>query len=217
MSIPKKRRLLATPEPAVQPSHYFDAAPAVESKPRKVHLHVGELALELHADRGVFGSRGVDLGTLVLLREAPPPPSRGEILDLGSGYGPIAIALARQAPEARVWAIDINQRALELTRSNAAAAGAPNVTACSPDEIPQDVQFESIYSNPPVRVGKAALHELLLRWLPRLTPGGRAYLVVQRNLGADSLATWLAAEGFQVNRLKSKKGYRVLEVAAATP
>ena len=217
MSIPKKRRLLATPEPAVQQSHYFDPAPTVESKPRKVHLHVGELALELQADRGVFGSRGVDLGTLVLLKEAPAPPPQGDLLDLGSGYGPIAIFLARQAPEARVWAIDINQRALELTRLNSAAAGTPNITACSPDEVPADVRFESIYSNPPVRVGKAALHELLLRWVPRLKPGGRAYLVVQRNLGADSLATWLAAEGYKVNRLKSKKGYRVLEVAAATP
>jgi 16S rRNA (guanine1207-N2)-methyltransferase len=217
MSIPKKRRLLATAEPTVQQSHYFDPAPAVESKPRKVHLHVGELALELQADRGVFGSRGVDLGTLVLLKEAPAPPSQGDILDLGTGYGPIAIFLARQAPGANVWAVDINQRALELTRSNAAAAGVSNVTACSPDEVPGDVRFESIYSNPPVRVGKAALHELLLRWLPRLRPGGRAYLVVQRNLGADSLATWLAAEGYQVNRLKSKKGYRVIDVAAAAP
>jgi 16S rRNA G1207 methylase RsmC len=108
----------------------------VESKPRKVHLHVGELALELQADRGVFGSRGVDLGTLVLLKEAPAPPPQGDILDLGSGYGPIAIFLARQAPGAKVWAVDINQRALELTRSNAAAAGVSNVTACSPDEVP---------------------------------------------------------------------------------
>jgi len=214
MSIPKKMRLLATAETTGQPSHYFDPAPAVESKPRKVHLHVGELALELQADRGVFGSRGVDLGTLVLLREAPPPPSRGDILDLGAGYGPIAIALARQAPGSRVWAVDVNQRALELTRSNAATAGVPNVTACTPDEVPDDLRFASIYSNPPVRVGKAALHELLLKWLPRLQPGGRAYLVVQRNLGADSLSAWLATQGFEVRRLKAKKGYRVLEVAA---
>ena len=214
MSIPKKRRLLATAESAVQPSHYFDPAPVVESKPRKVHLHAGELSLELQADRGVFGSRGVDLGTLVLLREAPPPPSQGDILDLGAGYGPIAIALARWAPGARVWAVDVNQRALQLTRSNAVVAGVPNVTACSPGEVPDDVRFDSIYSNPPVRVGKAALHELLLMWLPRLQPGSHAYFVVQRNLGADSLATWLATEGYLVNRLKSKKGYRILEVSA---
>jgi len=173
---------------------------------------VGELALELQADRGVFGSRGVDLGTLVLLKEAPPPPSRGDILDLGSGYGPIAIALARQAPEARIWAVDINERALELTRTNATAAAVPNVNAHPPAEIPHELRFEAIYSNPPVRIGKAALHELLLTWLRRLRPDGRAYLVVQRNLGADSLAAWLATEGYEVRRLKAKKGYRVLEV-----
>ena len=208
MSIPKNRR----PQLAAEKSHYFDPAPVVESKPRTVHLHVGELALELKADRGVFGSRGVDLGTLVLLREAPPPPPQGEILDLGSGYGPIAIAIARQAPGARVWAVDVNERAIELTRTNAAALDVTNVTASSPDEVPDDVVFDAIYSNPPVRVGKAALHELLVRWLGRLRPSGRAYLVVQRNLGADSLATWLAAQGYEVQRLKSKKGYRILQV-----
>jgi 16S rRNA (guanine1207-N2)-methyltransferase len=213
MSIPKNRR----PQLTAQTSHYFDPAPVVESKPRTVHLHVGELALELKADRGVFGSRGVDLGTLVLLREAPPPPAAGEILDLGSGYGPIAIALARQAPGARVWAVDVNERAIELTKTNAEGAAVANVTAGSPDEVPRDLMFDAIYSNPPVRVGKAALHELLVRWLGRLRPEGRAYLVVQRNLGADSLATWLAAQGYQVQRLKSKKGYRILEVANAAP
>jgi 16S rRNA G1207 methylase RsmC len=184
----------------------------VGSKPRIVHLHAGELAIELQADRGVFGSKGVDLGTLTLLREAPAPPAQGELLDLGSGYGPIAIALARRAPEARVWAIDVNERAVELTRSNSLAAKTFNVTACLPDDVPEEVRFEAIYSNPPVRIGKAPLHELLLRWLPRLAPGGSAYLVVQRNLGSDSLAAWLATQGYEVNRLKSKKGYRVLEV-----
>ena len=193
-------------------SHYFDPAPVVTSKPRTVHLHVGELALELQADRGVFGSRGVDLGTRVLLNEAPAPPPEGDILDLGSGYGPIAIALARQAPGARIWAVDVNQRAVELTKANAATAAITNITACAPDEVPDEVRFAAIYSNPPVRVGKAALHELLMRWLGRLAEGGPAYLVVQRNLGADSLGTWLGAQGFEVHRLKSKKGYRILQV-----
>jgi 16S rRNA (guanine1207-N2)-methyltransferase len=213
MSIPKNRR----PQLTAQKSHYFDPAPVVESKPRTVHLHVGELALELKADRGVFGSRGVDLGTLVLLREAPPPPAEGEILDLGSGYGPIAIALARQAPGARIWAVDVNERAIELTRTNASAVGAANVIAVSPDEVPDGMLFDAIYSNPPVRIGKAALHELLLTWLRRLGPEGRAYLVVQRNLGADSLATWLKEDGYAVQRLKSKKGYRILGVAGPPP
>ena len=173
MSIPKNDRTQITG----QKSHYFDPAPVVASKPRTVHLHVGELALELQADRGVFGSRGVDLGTRVLLNEAPPPPPAGDILDLGSGYGPIAIALARQAPGARVWAVDVNERAIELTKTNAASAAVANVTACSPDEVPDEVRFAAIYSNPPVRVGKAALHELLVRWLGRLGEGSSRTVV----------------------------------------
>src|SRR5216684_5916455 len=213
MSIPKNRPPSDTPGP----SHYFDPLPAAPSRPRTVFLHLGELALELQADRGVFGSRGVDLGTLTLLREAPPPPAAGDILDLGSGYGPIAIALAKRAPEARIWAIDVNERALELTRVNAQTAGTANVTAGLPEDVPQDARFAAIYSNPPVRVGKGPLHELLLRWLPRLEKGASAYLVVQRNLGSDSLAAWLSTQGYDVRRLKSKKGYRILEVRGSEP
>jgi 16S rRNA (guanine1207-N2)-methyltransferase len=177
-----------------------------------VFLHLGELALELQADRGVFGSRALDLGTLALLREAPAPPPEGDILDLGAGYGPIAIALAKQSPKARVWAVDVNERALELARANARAAGAMNVTVGQPDDVPPDIRFAAIYSNPPVRIGKLPLHALLQQWLARLAPDGSAYLVVQRNLGSDSLAKWLASEGHEVQRIKSKKGYRVLAV-----
>ncbi|HXN90362.1 MAG TPA: methyltransferase [Candidatus Sulfotelmatobacter sp.] len=197
---------------SIPKTHYFDPKPEVPSRPRIVHLHLSELSLDLQADRGVFGSKGVDLGTLTLLREAPPPPKSGDVLDLGSGYGPIAVALARLSPEARVWAVDVNERALELTRLNATANQAANVTASTPDAVPEEVRFDAIYSNPPVRVGKAPLHELLMRWLPRLKAGAPSYLVVQRNLGADSLAGWLGEQGFRVDRLKSKKGYRILEV-----
>jgi 16S rRNA G1207 methylase RsmC len=175
---------------------------------------MGELAIELQVDRGVFAHKGVDLGTQTLIREAPAPPPEGNLLDLGCGYGAIAITLAKRCPGAKVWAVDVNQRALELTRVNAVAAKVHNVTVCTPDEVPADVVFDAVYSNPPVRVGKALLHEMLLRWLARLKPGARAYLVVQRNLGSDSLAAWLAAQGIDVSRLKSKKGYRILEVVA---
>ncbi|HEY2599540.1 MAG TPA: methyltransferase [Candidatus Dormibacteraeota bacterium] len=221
MSIPKHRPPLASHAlrsrsagvPAKH-AHYSDALPQVESKRRTLHLRAGDVEVELQADRGVFGSRAIDLGTLTLLKEAPPPPAEGELLDLGSGYGPIAIALAKRSPAARVWAVDVNERAIELTRANAASARTPNVVASLPDDVPADLRFAAIYSNPPVRVGKAPLHDLLQRWLPRLAPGGKAYLVVQRNLGADSLATWLEAQGYQVERVKSKKGYRVLGVSA---
>lgn len=202
---------------SIPKSHYFEVRPTVASKPRNVPLRVGGMELDLLVDRGVFGSRGVDLGTLTLLKEAPPPPQNGEILDLGTGYGPIAIALARQAPNAKVWAVDVNERALELARANAESNQAPNVTVGEPDAVPPNTTFDAIYSNPPVRVGKQPLHELLNRWLPRLKPGASAYLVVQRNLGADSLAAWLTTQGMAVSRLKSKKGYRILQVTAAPP
>lgn len=197
---------------SIPKSHYFEPRPAVPSKPRTVRLHLGELDLELQTDRGVFGSKGVDAGTLILLKEAPAPPHEGEILDLGSGYGPIAVAVARRSPGARIWAVDVNERAVELARANAAKAGAANLTAATPDAVPAEVRFDAIYSNPPVRVGKAPLHDLLETWLRRLKAGGAAYLVVQRNLGSDSLARWLGEKGYTVTRLKSKKGYRVLEV-----
>jgi len=139
----------------------------------------------------------------------------GDLLDLGCGYGPIAITLALRSPAARVWAIDVNERALALCKENARRAGSENVRAVLPDQVPEHVHLASIYSNPPVRIGKAGLHELLTAWLDRLLPEGHAYLVVQRNLGADSLVRWLGERGHPVTRLRSRTGYRVLDVHAS--
>lgn len=197
-------------------SHYFSEEPAVASERRLISLRLQELELDLWTDRGVFAGDRVDSGTLALLEEAPPPPAGpATVLDLGCGYAPIGVALARRAPKARVWAVDVNARAVELAAENARLNGCANVHACLPGEVPAELVFDAIYSNPPVRIGKQELHELLLGWLGRLAPSGAAYLVVQRHLGADSLAAWLAGGGFAVRRLASKRGYRVLEVRAS--
>jgi 16S rRNA (guanine1207-N2)-methyltransferase len=196
----------------MSPGHYFDADPAVPSRPGAVDLSLPDLRVRLAVDRGVFSGAGVDPGTLELLRASPPPPSRGHLLDLGCGYGPIACTLAFRAPETVVWAVDINERALDLTARNAAALSLPSVRAVRPDEVPAAVRFAGVWSNPPVRVGKVALHELLGRWLPRLEPDAGAWLVVHRHLGGDSLAAWLRGEGWSVHRAASKRGYRILEV-----
>ena len=193
-------------------SHYFDVDPQVASDPGRVRLVLPDLALELVTDRGVFAREGVDPGTKLLLVEAPRPPLAGELLDLGCGYGPIAVALGRRSPGARVWAVDVNRRALALTAANAEAAGAGNVRAVAPEAVPDDVSFAGIWSNPPVRIGKPALQQLLLRWLARLAPGGRAWLVVHKHLGADTLARWLQHEGHPTERLRSRMGYRILGV-----
>jgi 16S rRNA (guanine1207-N2)-methyltransferase len=191
--------------------HYFDRQPDVASAPRTVPLVLPDLSVTLTTDRGVFARDAVDPGTKLLLLEGPPPPAGGDLLDLGCGYGPIAVALARRAPGARVWAVDVNRRALDLCAANAAAAGV-EVRALSPEEVPADVRFAGIWSNPPVRIGKTALHELLGTWLDRLAPEGLAALVVHRHLGADSLAGWLEAEGWPTTRTGSRMGYRLLEV-----
>ncbi len=194
-------------------SHYFDQTPAGPSRPRQVELALPDLRVQLTADRGVFAGSGVDLGTVELLRTVPVGPDpAGALLDLGCGYGPIAVALATRFPASTVWAVDVNTRAVELAGANAAALGLANVRAVVPDDVPPDVRFAQIWSNPPIRIGKAALHELLERWLARLAPGGTAWMVVQKNLGSDSLAGWLRSTGFDVARLASRKGYRILEV-----
>ena len=195
---------------------YFDPAPEAASRPRQVELDLRDLGrtVRLATDAGVFSGDRIDPGTRVLIDHGPPVPSRGDLLDLGCGYGPLAVALALRSPSARVWAVDVNERALALCARNAAALGLgpQRLRACSPEEVPDDIRFGGVWSNPPIRIGGAALHQLLETWLGRLDDGGLAALVVQRHLGADSLAAWLAGQGFVVERLAAKRGYRILGV-----
>ncbi|MGH8888731.1 MAG: class I SAM-dependent methyltransferase, partial [Acidothermaceae bacterium] len=171
---------------------------------------------ELTSDAGVFSAEHLDSGTKILLDEAPPPAPSGTVLDVGCGYGPIAITCALRSPAARVFAVDVNERARELTRANAAALGLNNIEVHAPDDVPPEVRLDAIYSNPPIRIGKAALHDLLTRWLGRLDDDGRAFLVVQRHLGSDSLADWLNQQGFPTKRIGSKASFRLLQVQART-
>ena len=200
-----------------QPEHYFSVDPQAPHRARRLDIRLAGRDLEVGTEGGVFSPDRVDLGTSVLLREVPDPPD-GDLLDLGCGWGPIALSMALRAPAATVWAVDVNPRAVELTRRNAERLRLPGVRACLPDEVPEGIAFAAIWSNPPIRVGKAALHELLLRWLPRLDSDRVAHLVVQRHLGADSLHRWLIeslGSGYVVDRAGSAKGYRVLRVSRA--
>ena len=194
---------------------YWTDSPGAASRPSEVDLLLPDVDLRLTTDRGVFSADRVDRGTRYLLLEGPDlPTGPGDLLDLGCGYGPIACTLASRRPEARVWAVDVNERARDLCRANAAAAGLANVEVAAPDDVPVDVRLAAIWSNPPIRIGKPALHDLLTRWLDLLTPDGTAHLVVQRHLGADSLARWLDDRGWATERRGSRKGFRLLDVAA---
>jgi 16S rRNA (guanine1207-N2)-methyltransferase len=196
-------------------AHYFDEEPTTESNPRDVELVLPDVRLTLATDRGVFGYDRVDVGTKLLLLKAPPPATDGHLLDLGCGTGAIALTMASRAPGATVWAVDVNERARALCRSNADRAGLDNVRVAAPDEVPDELSFATIWSNPAIRIGKPALHAMLRQWLGRLLPGSSAVLVVHKHLGSDSLQTWLEGQGFATERLASSAGYRILRSAAA--
>ena len=193
--------------------HYFSAQPQSAHRPGLVRVILPDLYLELETDAGVFSPGRLDPGTRLLLDQAPPPPRAGDLLDLGCGYGPIACVLAARSPGATVWAVDVNERALELCARNADRAGLTNVRCVTPGDACLPAAVDAIWSNPPIRIGKPALHELLRTWLSRLHgPVSGACLVVGRNLGADSLASWLDGQGWPTTRLAARSGYRLLGV-----
>jgi 16S rRNA G1207 methylase RsmC len=196
--------------------HYFTAQPASPGEQRSLTVRLAGREVTVRTAPGIFSPDGLDKGTAVLLREVPPPPASGQLLDVGCGWGPIALTLGMLSPAATVWAVDVNERSVGLAQANAHSLGLGNVRALTPAQVPDDVRFATIWSNPPIRIGKAALHELLMAWLPRLEAGGAAYLVVQKNLGSDSLQRWLGehlpADAYAVERFASDKGFRVLAV-----
>jgi len=199
--------------------HYFSETPESEYKPKELKLELDGREITVVTSGGIFSPDRLDSGTAVLLEHLDHVPPSGNILDIGCGWGPITLAVAARSPKATVWAIDVNERSMQLTRDNAARLGLKNVKVCRPEEVPADLTFDGIWSNPPIRVGKDELHSILQTWLPRLALGAEAYLVVQKNLGADSLHRWLEAElpaGFSTIRVDTAKSFRVLRVKNRT-
>jgi 16S rRNA (guanine1207-N2)-methyltransferase len=201
--------------------HYFDEEPDAPSMPRDVELWLPDMSLTLTTDSGVFGYGQIDAGSKLLLLKAPPPPATGNLLDLGCGTGTIALPMAKRSPKSTVWAVDVNSRARDLCLANAEANGITNLNVVTPEGVPTDITFACVWSNPPIRIGKSALHEMLLTWLARLAIDGTAAMVVHKHLGADSLQRWLTEQGYPTKRLASSSGYRILhtvkQVSSATP
>lgn len=196
--------------------HYFTPDPTSQYRTRQIEVELAGRHVEVTTAGGMFSPDHLDKGTEVLLREAPAPPGHGTFLDLGCGWGPIAMSLALRSPAAQVYAVDVNSRALELTAHNAAALGLEQIRTATPEALDPALRFDLIWSNPPIRVGKAVLHEILRTWLPRLAPGGQAWLVVQKNLGSDSLQRWIASQfgpELSVDRPATSKGFRLLRVS----
>jgi 16S rRNA (guanine1207-N2)-methyltransferase len=201
----------------VSAGHYFDDDPDAPSSPVLVDVTLPDTAFVMETDRGVFSHGHLDTATSMLLRADLPIAASGDLLDLGCGAGPIALTMARRCPDATVWAVDVNARARELCRRNAVRNALTNVLVVAPDDVPPEVTFATIWSNPPIRIGKRALHDLLETWLARLDVHGTASLVVQKHLGADSLQRWLTELGYRCDRVGSKAGFRLLTVRHGEP
>lgn len=202
--------------------HYFSAQPSTPFARKHIRVSLGGEERTVNTAGGIFSPDGIDKGTAVLLDHVPPPAPTGELLDIGCGWGPIALSMALASPGATVHAVDVNDRSLQLMRENAAGLSVQNIVAATPEAVDEGIRFQTIWSNPPIRVGKEILHQILLHWIPRLAPGGTAWLVVQKNLGSDSLQSWLKRElpaGFTVERHSTAKSFRILRIdhAAALP
>ena len=193
---------------------YWQRHPTSDERHGVVALRLPDLSADLVTAAGVFAAQRVDRGTMALLRQMPTPTAASAVVDLGAGYGPIAVTLAHRQPLAGVWAVDINERALGLVRVNSTAVRGPNVVAAAPEQVPETLLFDGLYSNPPIKIGKEGTRQLLSTWLARVVPGGSAWLVVKQAMGADSLHTWLDEVGFPTRRMASKQGYRILQVRA---
>ena len=195
--------------------HYFSETPGSDYKLKEIQVVIDGASVTVQTAGGIFSPDHIDQGTAVLLNHLDETPPGGNVLDIGCGWGPIALSLAKRSPKAFIWAVDVNERSLALTKANAQRLGLENIRVCKPEEVPADLTFDGIWSNPPIRVGKDVLHGLMLHWLPCLNVDADAYLVVQKNLGADSLHRWLEAElpsNFSTIRVDSAKSFRVLRV-----
>jgi 16S rRNA G1207 methylase RsmC len=195
--------------------HYFSKDPLTPLKPKTIQIPVAGISKQVTTASGTFSPQQLDFGTEVLIEQMDELAQNGNLLDLGCGWGPIALNLGKLRPDSRIWAVDVNTRSLELTDKNAKDLGISNIQVALPEQVPEDLKFSGIWSNPPIRIGKKELHALLLHWLPRLETNAEAFLVVQKNLGSDSLQKWLTEElagGYEVSRHTSIKTYRVLRV-----
>ena len=195
-------------------NQYFDEIPQVESRPVKVSFNYDGNDLIFTTDRGVFSYEKIDKATRILLdifNEKYYGQKPRSIADVGCGYGVIAICMAKKYPQSEITAIDVNQRALELCKKNVVENNIENVFAESASKY-DDEKYDLIISNPPIRVGKEALYELLSYWSKKLNDKGQMWLVIAKNLGADSVAAYLEFElKLNVKRVASKKGFRVLK------
>ncbi len=196
-------------------NQYFDEDPSVESKPVSFAKTICGTEFEFKTDRGVFSRGSLDKATEVLLKEFDENYSGNpmSIVDVGCGYGPIVTFVAKKFEDAKVLAVDTNERARTLCAHNYGHnIGDGRLKVISPSQIDSSLKHDLIISNPPIRIGKTALYELLSFWSITLSEHGEMWLVMAKHLGADSCAKFLKEDcNLKITRVASKKGFRILK------
>ena len=192
--------------------YYFDKNTNVESKEVTTRAEIGGKLYTFKTDNNVFSKKGLDFGTRSLLESIDIENITGDILDFGCGYGPIGLSLAKEFQDRKVHMVDVNERALELAKENAANNRIGNVHIFQSSVYENvDGMYAAILSNPPIRAGKDIVHEILEKAIEHLVPGGELWIVIQKKQGAPSALKKLEEVFSEVEVVEKKKGYYIIK------
>ncbi|GGO08594.1 class I SAM-dependent methyltransferase [Saccharibacillus kuerlensis] len=189
--------------------HYYSNRPSAAHDRKTIEADLRGKKVHLVTDAGVFSKGGLDYGSRVLI-DALDIPEGASVLDVGCGYGPIGIAAGIMGASS-ITMLDVNERAVELARENAAANGISNVKAAQSDllQAVAGERFDVIITNPPIRAGKETVHRLFEQASECLNPGGALWIVIQKKQGAPSAKAKLEMLFQYVEEVTKDKGYRI--------
>jgi 16S rRNA (guanine1207-N2)-methyltransferase len=194
--------------------HYYSKKPQIESNPRRVKFNLLGHSFQFETDRGVFSKSEVDFGSRTLIETFQIPSIEGVIFDIGCGYGPIGLAIAKENPNRTVYMMDVNERAIALAKKNAEINGIQNVRIFESDgvsAVKEELQVAAILTNPPIRAGKEVVFEFYDGAFEKLVPNGELWIVIQKKQGAPSTVAHLEEKFAVVDIVDKKKGYWIIK------
>lgn len=190
--------------------HYYSEHPRVESNPHFLKTTLRSLDLIFTTDAGVFSKNAIDFGSKLLIETFREPAVPGDLLDMGCGYGPIGITLAKSFPTRRVTMVDINERAVALTEKNVKDNQVEAVVFQSSLFERVSGEFAAIVTNPPIRAGKRVVQQIFTEAHQFLKSQGELWIVIQKKQGAPSALKMLQTLYDRVDVVAKKKGYYIL-------
>lgn len=193
--------------------HYYSKSPSAQSNRKMFTYRLREKEFRFITDTGVFSKGEVDFGSRFLIETFQAPDLKGDILDVGCGYGPIGLSIAATEGNRTIDMIDINERAVELTKENAMINNIENVQVFQSDlfEQVERKQYAAILTNPPIRAGKKIVHIIFEESYYRLQPNGELWVVIQKKQGAPSAIRKLEELFSDVEVVDKKKGYFIIK------